>query len=127
MNDLHENAITSRDVTVYGIPVQVLIVPDAAVTPAEYDCYQPADIEAFRAGKWSYVGMVVRHKASGIEESLWAIEWGELNAGVDMDLDYYLAPEREGEYIGALVAELLPSLRALRDQLIALPLDREIA
>ena len=118
--------IDSRDVTIDGITVRVIITPDADCSPAEFDCYSEADTAAFQAGAWQFVGMIVRHESTRIETSLWAIEWGDLPGagGTHLDLDHYLSAPMIADYAGNMVrAEIIPTMHALRDALAELPLD----
>jgi hypothetical protein len=75
-------SIDSKDLgTIDGFDLAATLEPDHDSTPYDAECYDAQDIEAWRAGDWSYVGTVVTASKAGIElgsASLWGSESGYL-------------------------------------------------
>ena len=87
-----------------GFTLTAYAVYDTDTTPPEQDCYDAADVAAWRAGEWHYAGVVVVASREGIElgsASIWGIDTG----------DYWenLARERGGVYVGDVLAEWTPT------------------
>lgn len=62
-----------------GFAIVAVIVPDTDSHPDDADCYAEADKQAWREGRWSYVGTIVTAFQHGVElgsSSLWGSEYG---------------------------------------------------
>lgn len=80
------------------LTVTAYMLEDPENSPYDVDCYDAADIEAWRADKWQFVGIVVevtneRGEVIG-EDSIFGMEYGEWSDGRDLDP---LALESDGE------------------------------
>lgn len=78
--------IDSKDLgTIAGFDISAAIEPDCDITPNDFDCYDQQTIDAWKADRWYYVGLVVTASRDGIElgsSSLWGIEYGDM-PGID--------------------------------------------
>lgn len=62
-----------------GWTIRVGTEPDDVSSVADADCYTPAQIAAWKADEWSFVGCVVTAEREGIElgrAALWSMESG---------------------------------------------------
>jgi len=80
------------------LTVTAYMVEDNDNTPYDADCYSGADIDAWRADKWRFVGIVVevtneRGEVVG-EDSIFGMEYGEWSNGRDLNP---LALESDGQ------------------------------
>lgn len=62
-----------------GFDLCARLVYDTDTKPTDFDCYDTADIERWRADEWFYVGVVLSVSRSGVElsdhaASLWGID-----------------------------------------------------
>ncbi|MFD4356846.1 hypothetical protein ACFWPX_30140 [Nocardia sp. NPDC058518] len=74
--------------TVDGFTIRAAMHDDTTATPHREKCYSPADIAAWKADEWSYVGIVVTASLAGVdlgEDSVWGMEYGTLGNGKDID------------------------------------------
>jgi hypothetical protein len=78
--------IDNKDMgTIDGFDVMARIEPDYDITPDDFDCYDQQTIDAWKADRWNYVGIVVTASRDGIElgsSSLWGCEYGDM-PGID--------------------------------------------
>lgn len=68
-----------------GFTIQAHLVPDEEIKPTDFDCYDAAQIDAWKHDLWGYVGVIVTASRNGIEfgsASMWGYEYGDL-PGVD--------------------------------------------
>ncbi|MEV4199376.1 hypothetical protein [Micromonospora globbae] len=80
--------IDTRHVDSDGVRYRVDIDPDPDASPNEFDCYDRADINAFRAGRWRYVTVTVTVDSAGVDisDQLGAVEYGTLpHTSIDVD------------------------------------------
>ena len=76
-----------------GFTVRIKVVYDTDVTPHEFECYSPEQIEAWREDQWFYVGYVYTASRNGVElgeSSIWGSEWFD-DSSIDawIEEDYY--------------------------------------
>lgn len=62
-----------------GFDLCARLVYDTDTKPTDFDCYDTADIERWRADEWFYVGVVLSVSRNGVElsdhaASLWGID-----------------------------------------------------
>jgi hypothetical protein len=70
--------IASALVKIKGVFFQVDIDPDYDCKPTDSECYSDADVKAWRADAWRYVGVTVSVRDyPSISTALWGLEWGE--------------------------------------------------
>lgn len=82
--------IDAKGILIDGKVYTVKILPDDDVTPDDYDCFGSEGTEAFLAGEWRFVGVVVEDD-KGRNDSLWAVAYGAF-PGVDpITLDTLIA------------------------------------
>lgn len=87
--DLIDSVTVERN----GIGYRIDLHEDDRTTPAHADCYDAADVEAWKKDEWRYVGIIVTPVIDGMDlEScsvdLWSLEYGEAPGwGRFIDLD----------------------------------------
>lgn len=58
-----------------GMAFAVLLMPDDIASHEDAECYSGNDIDAFNAGMWRFIGVVVKAE-DGREASVWGVEYG---------------------------------------------------
>lgn len=80
---------------------------DAARDPADEECYGPADVEAWRADRWSFVGVaavVTLSNGNTGEAALWGIEEGDYWPGNVEDQVWHAVPDIIAEALADALA-----------------------
>lgn len=76
------DVLEARELYTNGmLTVRATMKIDGDSTPKDADCYSDADVAAWYADRWMYVGLVVRVEWNGVaiaKDSLWGIEHGDL-------------------------------------------------
>lgn len=120
------DTIESRNITVDGIKYNVRLVSDLDGSIDDADCYTDEDKQAWRDGRWSFVGVIVSADIDGIDPayvsaSLWEVYYGTSpswviadvrpTGTVDLDelINVYPVP--------GMVSEVRSQLVKLRDKL----------
>lgn len=65
--------------TIDGFDITARVIPDECTSPREYDCYDDAQIKAWREGEWWFCGIVLSVSKNDVvldhyAASLWGIE-----------------------------------------------------
>lgn len=81
--------IDAKGIMIDGKVYTVKILPDNEITPDDYDCFGNEGTEAFLAGEWRFVGVVVQD-GNGREDSLWAVAYGAFPGVEPITLDTLL-------------------------------------
>lgn len=62
------NIIATRELgTIAGFEVRAHLEPDLDASPEDYDCFDQADIDAWKNDQWEFVGVVVTASKEGID------------------------------------------------------------
>lgn len=84
-----------------GVAYKIEIVADADARPDEADCYDAADLSAWRNDEWRFVGVVVTTKSGDASTALWGVEYGYSPGwGRDIDTDELITSYPVPDLIG---------------------------
>src|SRR6516225_4657969 len=111
------DAIDNKTIQHNGFDIRIDVLPYSDSTPYDADCYDDADIEAWRNDEWFYVGYIYTATLDGIElgsASIWGSEW-DFPGGID-SIDGWIA---ENYYHSDLLAEATDEARATLTKLAA--------
>lgn len=78
--DVYDTRNLTENGPVDGFTLTAYAVYDTDMTPHGQDCYDAADVAAWRAGEWHYAGVVVVASREGIElgsASIWSLDTGD--------------------------------------------------
>ena len=117
--------IAGFDITAHIEMDEASSITDFAYDPAAIESpYSQADIDAYHAGDWGYVGIVITASKAGVElaeMSLWGCECGTMPNGYVSPLDGH-GDEFANGYGPGLIAEVILAaqtvLRTLTDEAI---------
>lgn len=71
-----------------GFTLTAYMLPDDMSRLDDSECYGPEDIEAYEAGRWSFVGVAVVAEYNGVaygDASIWGMEYGTWADGSELD------------------------------------------
>ena len=80
ITDVYDTRNLTENGPVDGFTLTAYAVYDTDATPDGQDCYDAADVAAWRADEWHYAGVVVVASREGIElgsASIWSLDTGD--------------------------------------------------
>lgn len=83
----HLRVIETRDIVHEGRTLTVTLVEDNDPRPDDYDCFDAAEIAAWKRDEWSFVGVLITEEGGKDFDSLWAVVYGRLNASTRITMD----------------------------------------
>jgi hypothetical protein len=98
----------ARDVTVGGRDYHVELCQDTDSSLEDAECWNDEDIRAYKAGDWSFIGIIVTlldddGGETQFSDSLWGVQYGytaEWDAGLDRLVSEYPVPDMISEIAG---------------------------
>lgn len=99
-----------------GFDLCARLVYDTDTKPTDFECYDTADIERWRADEWFYVGVVLSVSRNGVELSDHAASLWGVDCNFSDTSNTYLsevAQELEAEALDTARAEVARMLEAL--------------
>lgn len=106
--------------SVEGFDLKLRQLTDHVVTPGDFECYSEADIDAWEAGRWSFVGYQVVASKAGIalgDDAIFGVEDGfKLDNGSTYNMDAFIT---ENYYLDDLIRDAVRDAKAKLAELSA--------
>lgn len=79
------DTLDTRELFKHGqLTIRARMVVDEDSRPGDADCYDAADVDAWKEDRWQYVGLLVSVSWDGVaiaEDNIWGTEHGYLGSG----------------------------------------------